>query len=431
MRYTYPQPANDDEFEDFCVRYYRHLLKRSGLVRYAKRGEEQDGIDIIDQLGTKPFTVIQCKHHEPHKNIPPREIKGEVTKAESSSQPIDHYIIATTAKKTAKAQEAVVELNQRDAESRPFTVEIHFWEEICTRLNEFGKAVAEFIVYGEKSPEELIEVIQVCAGYRSATIDSPAEAKDVQSYPEIDDLFTTRKLEAAEHEISKLPDPEHDSALSEPQRYAILRLRAKLAAERFDFDEAARLFTLAYATCPNLQQAQQNHILALELAGERQQAFTEAKRLLDDGVRSSFLLSLFIRNSDAPADLAPYEEVIDQYTSSAEDVNLALVDRHAAWNDLERAELAVKRALGIAAESAHALFSHGMISHRLALQGDWRSRFDRLREAVHYYSEALTAAERNKFYGLLPEIYSNRGRANAALNDRAQGAGGLPQACCA
>ena len=289
-------------------------------------------------------------------------------------------------------------------------------------MNEFGKAVAEFIVFGEKSPEELIEIIHVCAGYRSATIDSPAEAKDIQSYPEIDELFTGRKLEAAEHEISKLPDPEHDSTLSKRQRYAILRLRAKLAAERLDFDEAARLFTLAYATCPHLQQAQQNHILALELAGERKQAFTEAQRLLGDGVRSSFLLSLFIRNSDAPADLAIYQEVIDQYTSSVEDVNLALVDRHLAWNDLQRAELTVKRALDIAADSPTHCFSHGMVSHRLALQGDWRSRFDRLREAVHYYSEALTAAERNNFCGLLPEIYANRGRANAALNDRAQAA---------
>jgi hypothetical protein len=98
------------------------------------------------------------------------------------------------------------------------------------------------------------------------------------------------------------------------------------------------------------------------------------------------------------------------------------VHRYVAWNDLEHAELAAKRALGIAADSAHALFSHGMVSHRLALLGDWRSRFDRLREAVHYYSEALAAAERNKLRGLLPEICSNRGRANAALNDRAQGA---------
>ena len=76
MRYRYPQPGNDDEFEDFCVRYYRHLLKRSGLVRYAKRGEEQDGIDIIDQLAPKPLVAIQCKLHEPHKTIRPQEIQG-------------------------------------------------------------------------------------------------------------------------------------------------------------------------------------------------------------------------------------------------------------------------------------------------------------------------------------------------------------------
>ena len=85
---------------------------------------------------------------------------------------------------------------------------------------------------------------------------------------EIDTLFKDRRLEAAEHDISKLADPEQDSTLSTRRRYAILRLRAKLAIERLQFDEAARLFTLAYETCPELQQSRQNRVLALSLSGE-------------------------------------------------------------------------------------------------------------------------------------------------------------------
>jgi hypothetical protein len=83
-RHRYPQPGNEDEFEDFCVRFYSHLLKRSGLVRYAKRGYKQDGIDIIDQHCIKPIYAIQCKHHEATKTIKPKEIRDEVSNVESS-----------------------------------------------------------------------------------------------------------------------------------------------------------------------------------------------------------------------------------------------------------------------------------------------------------------------------------------------------------
>ena len=41
----------------------------------------------------------------------------------------------------------------------------------------------------------------------------------------------------------------------------------------------------------------------------------------------------------------------------------------------------------------------GMVSHRLALQGEWQKRFDRLAEAIRYYSAALAAAERRQMPG--------------------------------
>ena len=104
----------------------------------------------------------------------------------------------------------------------------------------------------KRAPEELIELIQVFAGHHSPPVDSPTEASNTEAYPEIDKLFTLRKLEAAEYEINKLPDPEQDTTLGQRQRYALLRLRAKLAAEQLNFDETARLFMLAHATCPTL-----------------------------------------------------------------------------------------------------------------------------------------------------------------------------------
>lgn len=413
-RYEYIRPGNEDEFEDFCVRFYRQSLKRSGLVRYGKRGERQDGIDIIDQLCLKPLIAIQCKRHEPTKTIPPQEIKDEVSKVESSSQSVDHYIIATTARKSTNAQNTVQQLNQRSDESRQFKVEIHFWEDIYTRLNEFGRTIADFIFDGKRSDEEFLKPVQCDAG-SYATADSANEAGEL--YSEIDTLFKDRRLEAAEHDISKLADPEQDSTLSTRRRYAILRLRAKLALEQLQFDEAARLFTLAYETCPELQQARQNRVLALSLSGEQKQAFVEAERFIRDGIETAFLISLLINNSSVSTDLSPHQDAINKYISSAEDVNVAIAHRYLAWDQPKPAIDAAQRAIDVAPKSAHALFARGMVAHHSALQGDWQHRNENLTDAIRYYSEAITAAERDKYSGLLPEIYFNRGRVNAVVGD--------------
>ena len=269
MRHTYPLPGNEDEFQDFCVRFYRHHLKRDTLVPYAKRGEKQDGIDIIDQVGVKPLIAIQCKNHEPHKTIPPQEIKDEVNRAESSSHPIGRYIIATTAKKSRNAQDTVLELNRRDEAQRQFDVEIHFREDICTYLCEFQEAVADFIVWGKRSDQKAPGPARLSAGGLSSA-QSESDAEGTGLFAEIDGLFKERKLEAAEHDIKKLPDPEKDGTLGIAQRYGLLRLRAKLALEHAEFEESARLFHLAYDARPDLLQSRQNRVLAFALSGERE-----------------------------------------------------------------------------------------------------------------------------------------------------------------
>nr|WP_161501477.1 restriction endonuclease [Rhodopirellula sp. SM50] len=133
MRHRYQMPGNEDEFEEFCVRYFKVVLERPALTRYGKRGEQQDGIDIIDVTNQKPLFAVQCKHHEPQKSIPPKEIKDEVAKIGGSAHEIDHVIIATTAKRSRNAQDTVLDLNKK---SYRFKIEVQFWEDICANLDQ-------------------------------------------------------------------------------------------------------------------------------------------------------------------------------------------------------------------------------------------------------------------------------------------------------
>ena len=105
MGLRYPQPDNEDAFEQMCLRFYRRLWKNESLTLYAKRGEKQDGVDIHDPACIKPIRAVQCKHHEATKTLPPAEIKAEVAKAENSTLPIEQYVIATTAKKSKTAHD--------------------------------------------------------------------------------------------------------------------------------------------------------------------------------------------------------------------------------------------------------------------------------------------------------------------------------------
>ena len=117
-----------------------------------------------------------------------------------------------------------------------------------------------------------------------------------------------------------------------------------------------------------------------------------------------------------------HQDTINEYISSEEDVNLSLVERHLAWNQVELAADAARRAVDVAPESTHALFSCGMVAHHSALQGDWRNRDEHLADAIRHYSNALAVGERDKYIGLLPEIHTNRGRVHGIVGNLDQAA---------
>lgn len=428
MGVTYPHPDNENDFEAFCLRFYQHHLEKVGLVLYGKRGQRQDGIDIIDQLGTIPFVAIQCKNHERNKKIKVSNIEKEVGYAERSQHPIDRYIIATTAQKDKEAQDAVIRLNNEPNKSRRFEIEIHFWEDINDVLNRFGRVIANWLVFGELPQDEFQKHLQIATRLTISTtaISDGAEGPDL--YAEIFELFKQRKLEAAKHEIDKLPNPEMDSALDSQHRYALLRLRGKLAMETLDFDEGARLYQLAYQERPELLQARLNRVLALEFSGDQETALAEAKSLLDEGAEGDFLLTMLIRCASDSTELAPYQTQLDAHAEISAEVNTTLAHKCLRWGLVERAKSAAEKALELTSDSAHVLFASGSVEHRLAYPGEWKSRPAHLKKAIEFYTQAYAAAKRDKYAGLIPEILMNRASVYALSDDYPKAAADYRQA---
>ncbi len=131
-RYRYPQPPNEDAFEEFCLALIREAWARPRLERYGHRGDRQHGVDLLDMSGQTPLLAIQCKHHSMHKTLPPKELEEEVNKAREFPVRIGRYVVLTTAKKSAETQTRVLELNiaHTQGEERLFEVELLTWDDI-------------------------------------------------------------------------------------------------------------------------------------------------------------------------------------------------------------------------------------------------------------------------------------------------------------
>lgn len=419
-RIRYPQPGNEDEFEEFCLRFYRVHLDRGGLARYGKRGETQHGIDLIDQHAKIPRIAVQCKHRESNKTLTPAEISAEAILVESAPHDVDRYIIATTAKKSKRAHDRVVELNQR--EDQRCKIEIHFWEDICAFLVGFRRAHADFILYGERDEEQSHLIASVSINSNTLTSDSDLSSTGLGDFEALNDLFDQRKLEAAAHEIGKLPDPESDRTLDGPICAAIYRLKAKLSMEEFQFEKAASLFNRAYDADPTNIRARQNRVLAIELAGDKRATFSEASKLIKDEIRTGFIASLLVRNAEGWNRLTPFKDLIEELAEECVDVNLALVQKYLEWGELNKAQTAVDKAAQLAPDTAHAHFWKGMVYHHVGLNGNWQHRFDNLTNATQSYTAALVACERDSYRGLIPEILVNRGRVHSLIGDCDQAA---------
>ena len=413
MGWRYPQPDNEVEFEQQCLRLYRKVWRNENLQLYAKRGEKQNGIDIHDPLSISPVRAVQCKHHEPTKTITPAEIKSEVQKAENSNFPIEHYVIATTAKKSGNAQNMIVALNRR--KKKKFTVQIHFWEEICQFASELGPIVAEHIVYGQNflagATSNQLPISGFAPALNSQDLDSD------EPYATIERLINERQLVVAQHELSKLPPPDAVNSLDPRKKYKVLRLRAKYELESGEFEKAGNLFLEAFKTQPELPQAQQNQVLAMNLLGKCDKAYDLASKYIANGLATEVMVLRLIDSISTPEQLVKHASDFAKFLETDDSINASLAHKYLSFGDYKSALNAARKSLSIAPKSAHAHCAAAMSLHSLAVHGDPNLRLARLQSSLTHYADAEADARTHNFSGLLPEIFVNRASVRMLLGD--------------
>ncbi len=271
--YSINPPESEVTFEELCLAVLKRHLKREGLERFGKKGEEQYGIDIFDTLGESPMYGAQCKLKESSKSLEPAEIRAEVKKAEAFPAKLDHYAIMTTGKISGNAQLTIQQINQEHRAAGSFTVELFTWDKITKLIRQYPGIEQQF--YGGLRSEEVAEVrVRLEAIQSAVAVIAPAAAASVKTEIDalIDEARERIKPGGAQiavsllHRVQRLKGGE----LSDWHRFRVLTNLGAANLILGKGNEAARNFLDAAPLRPDDELAEANEVLAHHLLLQEQ-----------------------------------------------------------------------------------------------------------------------------------------------------------------
>jgi tetratricopeptide (TPR) repeat protein len=306
--YTIEPPESEVTFEKLCLAVLKRHWSRPGLERFAKKGEEQFGVDIFDTLGESPMYGAQCKRKERWKSLEPGEITDEVDKAKTFPSKLDHYGILTTGKISGAAQLTIQAINQAHRAAGLFTVELFTWEKITELIRQYTEIEQEF--YGGLRSEEVAAVTAKLDHLAKLTesVASSSTATEIDAL--IDDARTYITPRDAQIAISLLNRIQRNKGaeLSDWHRF---RVFTNLGAANLILGkgaEAARYFLDAKHFRPDDELAVTNEVLAYHLLAQEGETRERSAAAVARFPNSARLRSLWIQAANPQR---TYEELLE------------------------------------------------------------------------------------------------------------------------
>lgn len=146
----FPKPKfwqldNWQDFELLCWSLWKIIWEDPDTQRNGRSGQKQHGVDIFGQPNKGPaWAGVQCKGKENFTNqqLTETELLSEVDKAKDFKPPLSAFIIATTAPRDGRIQEAARKLTDLHKRAGLFTVSVCSWNDIEELLLEFKPPIA-------------------------------------------------------------------------------------------------------------------------------------------------------------------------------------------------------------------------------------------------------------------------------------------------
>ncbi|HWZ96869.1 MAG TPA: hypothetical protein VN025_03840 [Candidatus Dormibacteraeota bacterium] len=177
---TRPEPPRGEyDFQDLCAELLRAEWKNSNLQTFGRRGQRQNGVDILDLSGARNPRGAQCKNYEPLDAILPKDIHDAVREAKQFVPHLSEFWIMTTAKKSTDSQLEVLAINEQHQREQLFTVTLKTWDEILLMFanhptvadNWYGGGLATDLQKIEHRTAKVEEFLHALASTSASSID--------------------------------------------------------------------------------------------------------------------------------------------------------------------------------------------------------------------------------------------------------------------
>lgn len=306
--YTINPPESEVTFEKLCLALLKRHWSRPGLERFAKKGEEQFGVDIFDTLGESPMYGAQCKLKEQWKSLEPGEISEEVEKAKTFPSKLDHYAILTTGKISGGAQLVVQAINQKHRAAGLFTIELFTWEKLTELIRQYPEVEQQF--YGGLRPDE-VATVNSKLDYIAKLTESVASSSATTEIDALIDEARTR-ITPSDAQIAILLlnriQQTKGGELSEWHRFRIFTNLGAANLMLGKGSEAARYFLDSKQFRPDDELAVTNEVLAYHLLLREDETRERAAEAIQRFPNSGRLRSLWIQ---AASSQRTYEELLE------------------------------------------------------------------------------------------------------------------------
>ncbi|MCC7337725.1 MAG: hypothetical protein IT422_21765 [Pirellulaceae bacterium] len=389
MSFLFPMPDNEDAFEAFCKRLMAKKFESPSLQLYGKRGEKQDGVDVVDLSGIKPLRGWQSKHH-PGKTLPPREIDAEVQKTTQFRPKLDEYYILTTGRKSTHAQRKLLNLNKDRPHRQSFETFIWTWDEIEGILSDLNDIERDSVLHGGTGRDAAAIVGLIREANKQLLAENTLVATDhvLQSRLEAAERhIRDENRQLAEYELEQIAGIS-TATTNRTNRYLIYRLNAKFLMLTGEVEVAAKRFLDAFNEQPELEQARINRAIAYGLLGNTERAFELATELKKQGVRSEPIPALLLQTSPKPI-AAELHAWLEDFLDTSEELNLSYAMQHLDEGNLEEVLKAADRVKRINSKSSRAELFEAMVFHNRGVGARGDTRNSNLEQAYEKYNLAL------------------------------------------
>jgi len=141
------KPSDETEFEKHCVLLFKDLLNDPNVKRLGRRGQKQDGVDIIGKRNrdTDALVGVQCKLKSDRSTLTKAEVKKEVRAALAYKPALQEYFIVTTAPDDTALDQLCQQLSLEQAQKgRTIHIAVWGWGTLSEKIDQSESAKQAF-----------------------------------------------------------------------------------------------------------------------------------------------------------------------------------------------------------------------------------------------------------------------------------------------